>query len=162
RNGVTCPCCDNPTPRDEIQGYATAHGLGQMLTAVVTTEKKAVTRYLPNTGRTVTFDMEVKAYRLPTDAERRMAHKAGAAVEPLFAHHMPFGLPSCDEEQVPFGASRSSGGSAFTAPLFGLTHWNSLFSSRQLLALGTFIRHTRAVPDAMRAAGYSANWVESV
>src|SRR5207302_1835008 len=33
---------------------------------------------------------------------------------------------------------------------------------RQLLALGTFVKHTRAVREAMQKQGYSSEWVEAV
>src|SRR5262249_15366406 len=72
---------------------------------------------------------------------------------------VPFGIPS---EPIPVGASRSGGGSAFTAPLFGLDQWCKVFTPRQLMALGTFVKHTRAARDQIRQAGYPQEWAEAI
>lgn len=87
-----------------------------------------------------------RAYRLPTNEEIEQGTPAEEDLESVFAE-VPFGLP---KERVPVGSSRRGGGSAFTTPTFGLDEWFKLFTSRQLLALGTMIRHTRLATAQLR------------
>jgi adenine-specific DNA methylase len=140
RAGATCPSCNNTMLPDELRVAAQAGRMGVVMTVVVTKGK------------------DKKEYRLPTDEERQKAQQVVEQLDAVFAH-LPFGVP---DEPISEGGSRQGGGSPFTAPLYGLRSWKDLFSARQLLALGTFVRHTRAVPEVMRAAGYPDDWVEVV
>ncbi|MEW6573195.1 MAG: DUF1156 domain-containing protein [Bacillota bacterium] len=140
RSGATCPCCGTIMTMEDIRLEGQAGRLGAVMTAVVVDG--------PNG----------KEYRLPTAEEVRLAQEAEKELDRVFAE-IPFGLP---EEPVPQGASRAGGGSPFTVFSYGLTRWYNLFTSRQLLALGTFVKHTRAARDAMREAGYPPKWVEAV
>ncbi|AEG16695.1 protein of unknown function DUF1156 [Desulfofundulus kuznetsovii DSM 6115] len=140
RSGATCPCCGTIMTMEDIRLEGQAGRLGAVMTAVVVDG--------PNG----------KEYRLPAAEEVRLAQEAEKELDRVFAE-IPFGLP---EEPVPQGASRAGGGSPFTVFSYGLTRWYNLFTSRQLLALGTFVRYTRAARDAMREAAYPPEWVEAV
>ena len=139
-SGVTCPCCGTIMTREDLQQAGLKGYLGTTMTAVVVEGKQG------------------KEYRLPTDDEMRLAIEAESELSNTFAD-IPYGLP---EEPIPQGASRAGGGSSFTVSLYGLTRWRDLFTPRQLLALGTFVKHTRVIRDAMREQGYSAEWIEAV
>ena len=45
---------------------------------------------------------------------------------------------------------------------YGLREWRSLFTDRQLLALGTLVSHTRATRGAVLAVGYPTDWKEAL
>ena len=96
---------------------------------------------------------EGKEYRLPTDGERAAADTTEQQLQELYKD-IPFGLP---EELLP--AKEALG---IRVPLYGLTHWRDLFTPRQLFALGTFVKHTRAARNALATAGYPPEWVEAV
>jgi len=70
---------------------------------------------------------------------------------------IPFGIP---DEPIPIGGSRRGGGSAFTVPLYGFKTWNQLFTNRQLLALSTFVIHTRQA--IAQAAMHSSEPAEAI
>ncbi|WP_243175148.1 DUF1156 domain-containing protein [Desulfofundulus sp. TPOSR] len=140
RSGATCPCCGTIMTMEDIRLEGRAGRLGAVMTAVVVDGPDG------------------KEYRLPAAEEVRLAQEAEKELDRVFAE-IPFGLP---EEPVPQGASRAGGGSPFTVFSYGLTRWYNLFTPRQLLALGTFVRYTRAAREAMREAGYPPEWVEAV
>ncbi len=144
RSGAWCPSCGGPgtvaMTSDDIRAEGMAGRLGAQMTAVVVNGHKG------------------KEYRLPTASEIQAASDAADCVDEVF-EDIPFGLPT---ESVPKGSSRRGGGSAFTAHLYGIQAWYQLFTPRQLLALGTFVRHTRAARAAMCAEGYRAEWVEAM
>jgi adenine-specific DNA methylase len=80
-----------------------------------------------------------KEYRLPTEDEIRLAAEAENEVERVFAE-IPFGIP---DEQTPKGGSGAA--RAFSVDGYGFDRWSKLFTPRQLLALGTFVKHTRTL-----------------
>ncbi|MFZ0890368.1 MAG: DUF1156 domain-containing protein [Candidatus Binataceae bacterium] len=124
RAGTTCVCCGLPSMnREDLRLEGEAGRIDTVMTAVITDGP------------------EGKEYRLPTEDEIRLAAEAEKEVERVFAE-IPFGIPN---EPVPQGASRTGGGSPFTVHIFGLKRWCDLFNPRQLLALGTFVKHTRTV-----------------
>ncbi len=135
RSGVTCPCCQAIMRMEELRAEGQAGRLGAIMTAVV----------VEGTGS--------KEYRLPTEEELVAAQLAVQEVDAVFAE-IPFGLP---DEPLP---SKESPG--FRVPLYGFDKWYKLFTPRQLVALGTFVKHTRAVRDAMRDEGYDQKWIEVV
>ena len=63
-------------------------------------------------------------------------------------------------EPTPKGGSGAA--RAFSVDGYGFDQWGKLFTSRQLVALGTFVRHTRATREALAQAGYPAEWVEAL
>jgi len=141
RAGATCVCCGLPSMnREDLRLDGDAGRLRATMTAVVIDGPDG------------------KEYRLPTDDEIRLAGEAEKEIQRVFAE-IPFGIP---HEPVPQGASRTGGGSPFTVHIFGLKRWCDLFTLRQLLALGTFVKHTRAVPQAMERSITSAGFVEAV
>jgi adenine-specific DNA methylase len=139
-SGVTCPCCDTIITRESLQQEGLGGRLGTAMTAVVVNGQHG------------------KEYRLPTEEEIQLTLEAEKELQRVFSV-IPFGLP---REPIPQGGSRTGGGSSFTVFLYGLTEWGKLFTSRQLLALGTFIKYTRTVRNIMQKQSYSEEWVEAV
>ena len=138
RAGVTCLCCGLPSmSREDLRLEGDAGRLGKIMTAVV----------VDGVGG--------KEYRLPIDDEIRLAVEAENETARIFAD-VPFGIPN---EPIPEGGSRAGGGSPFTVHLFGLTRWRDLFTGRQLIALGTLLKHTR---NASVSVGGSLDWAEAI
>lgn len=138
RSGAKCPCCDSMLTMEDIRLEGRAGRLSAVMTSVV-----------------VNGD-EGKRYRLPTEEEIRTAAEAEKEIDSVFGE-VPFGLPN---EPTPRGGSGAS--RAFSVDGYGFDRWHKLFTPRQLLALGTFVKHTRAARDAMREEGYSEDWIEAI
>ncbi|MEW6380196.1 MAG: DUF1156 domain-containing protein [bacterium] len=135
-SGARCLCCKAAImTMEDIRLEGKAGRLGAIMTAVVVDGAKG------------------KEYRIPTGEEIRLAAEAENEVERVFAE-IPYGLP-----KEPLPGKEALG---FRVPLYGLDQWYKLFTPRQLLALGTFVKHTRAARDAMRGEGYPEEWVEAV
>ena len=125
RTGATCPCCGAIMTMEDIRLEGRAGRLAAMMNAVVVHGPKG------------------KEYRLPTDHERTVAEVSEEQLQALYAD-IPFGLP---EEQTPkagIGASR-----AFSVDGYGFDTWRKLFTNRQLLALGEFIRALNKMPKQL-------------
>ena len=133
RAGAACPCCGTIMTMEDIRLEGRAGRLGAMMTVVVVNGPHG------------------KEYRPPTDAERRAAAVSRDEVEALYAD-IPFGVP---EEPMP-GAEALG----FRVPLYGFDQWAKLFTNRQLLNLGTFVREIRRCSEAM--ADKPAEWHEAV
>ncbi len=140
RAGATCPVHGNILTQEDIRLDGIAGQMGEVLTAVVMDGSLG------------------KEYRLPTELEVRMASEAQARIGGVFAE-IPFDMP---REPIPPGASRKGGGSAFTVKLFGFEEWKDLFSHRQLLALGIFVRTVRAIRSAAAERDLPTEWVEAI
>jgi putative DNA methylase len=140
RSGAACPLCLTIQPNEDLRLEGQAERLGTALTAVVVEG---------NGG---------KEYRRPTEYEVKVAGETGELIQTIVTD-VPFGFPN---EAVPRGASRTTGGSAFTVYLYGFTQWCQLFCPRQLLSLGAFVKHSRCAGEAMRAVGCSSEWMEAV
>ncbi|MFZ5634692.1 MAG: DUF1156 domain-containing protein [Bacillota bacterium] len=138
RSGAACPCCGAIMTMEDIRMEGRAGRLGAGMTAVVVE------------------GLNGKEYRLPTPDEVRAAFKAEKELSRLFAE-IPFGLP---DEPTPKGGSGAS--RAFSVDGYGFDKWSKLFTLRQLLALGTFVKHTRLARETMRGYGYPPEWVEAV
>lgn len=121
RAGSQCPCCSTIMTMEDIRFEGKAGRLGMVATAVVAESQTS------------------KAYRLPTPHEIECASRAEAELERVYAD-IPFGLPT---EPTPAGGG-SGAGRAFSIQGYGLMQWRDLFTSRQLLALGTLVRQIRA------------------
>ena len=76
-----------------------------------------------------------KRYRLPNEEDLQAAQVEIEDLEVAFSD-IPFGIP---EEPLP-----PVGTLGFRVPLYGFKKWRELFTNRQLLALSSFIRHTRS------------------
>ncbi len=137
-SGVTCPCCGAIMTMQDIRLQGVSGKLGAVMTAVVVDSEHG------------------KEYRLPTKEEITMAAEAEQALPKLYAE-IPFGLPDEPTPKSGSGASR-----AFSVDGYGFDKWYKLFTPRQLLALGTFVKYTRTVRDVMRSQGYMEEWIEAV
>ena len=136
RTGATCPCCGTIATMEDIRLEGRAGRLGAVMTAVVVDGLKG------------------KEYRLPTDHERNVAEVSEDRLRALYAE-IPFGLP---EEQTPkagIGASR-----AFSVDGYGFDTWRKLFTNRQLLALGAFVRSLRRLMQELDDG--PSGWREAV
>ena len=133
RTGATCPCCGAIMTMQDIRLEGRAGRLAAVMTAVVVNGAKG------------------KEYRLPTDHEREVAEVSEERLQALYAD-IPFGLP---DEPLP-----SKEALGFRVPLYGFDTWRKLFTNRQLLALGEFVRSLRTMPEQL--ADYPAEWAESL
>jgi putative DNA methylase len=140
RAGAKCPSCATIMKGEDIRFEGQNHRLGRTMTCVVIETEQG------------------KGYRLPTTLELDRDGLAQGQVDAVFAD-IPFNVP---QEPIPRGASRVGGGSAFSAQPYGLTEWHHLFTPRQLLALGTFVRLTRATAKEMGGRAYPERWIEAV
>lgn len=133
RSGAQCPCCPAIMEMGDIRFEGQAGRLGAMLTAVAVSSSDG------------------KEYRLPTSYEISCAEEARNCLNTIF-EEIPFGLP-----QEPLPSKEALG---FRVPLYGLDQWHKLFTPRQLIAIGIFIRQTRAAYQAMARSEYAVEWVE--
>ncbi len=139
-SGAKCPHCPAINTSADLRIEGQAGRLGAVMMAVVMDGQKG------------------KEYRRPAGLEIERAEVAAHDVNEAFAG-IPFGIP---DEPVPAGASRSSGGSAFTVYLYGLRKWKDLFTARQLQAIAIFLVQTRMVAHEMEQLGYPREWIEAV
>ena len=130
KSGAKCPCCDLIMTQENIRFEGMNGRLGQRMTAVVVKGK----------------DTKSKEYRLPTDEEIQMAREAENYLEEIF-DDIPFGLPI---EPTPRGGSGAS--RAFSIDGYGFDQWYKIFTSRQLLAFGVLIKHTRRLQEMFKNA----------
>jgi putative DNA methylase len=136
RSGARCVCCGLPSmTMEDIRLEGQAGRLGAALTAVVVDGQDG------------------KEYRLPHASEIQMAEEAEKALPSLFTQ-IPFGLP--DE---PLPTKEALG---FRVPLYGFDQWSKLYTSRQLLALGTFLKWTRASREQIAETKYQEGWTAPV
>ena len=133
RTGATCPGCGAIMTMGDIRLEGRAGRLDAIMTAVVVNGPKG------------------KEYRLPTDHELAASEVTEEELQALYAD-IPFGLP---EEPLP-----SKEALGFRVPLYGFDTWRKLFTNRQLLALGEFVRALRSLPDYLH--DYPSEWAESL
>lgn len=138
RSGATCPCCGTTMTKEDLRQEGQAGEIDQQMIVVVIDG--------PNG----------KEYRLPTKKEFFAAERAEDELNQLY-DEIPFGLPEESTPKSGKGASR-----AFSVDGYGLDQWSKLFTPRQLLALGTFTKHTRRLPEVMGPHGYDSDWKEAV
>ena len=118
-SGATCPCCGVTATMADLRAAGRAGRLGERLTAVVVDGQRG------------------KEYRLPTEAELAAADVSEEALADVFAD-VPHGLP---DEPTP-----GEDALGMRLPRYGFDTWRKLFTNRQLLALGAFIREIRRLP----------------
>ncbi len=121
-SGARCPVCGAIATTKDIRAEGLAGRLGERMTAVVVEGQ---------TG---------KEYRLPTAAELAAARVERAEIEALYAK-IPYGIPN-----EPTASEEHLG---MRIPRYGFFTWRSLFTERQLLAIGTFVREIRRTVDRM-------------
>ena len=132
-SGAGCPCCGAVATTADIRAEGRAGRLGARMTAVVVEGQQG------------------KEYRLPTEAEIAAAQVGREELEELY-DEIPFGFP---EEPMP-----SKKALGIRAPLYGFDKWSKLFTGRQLLALGTFVRELRRCAGEMEDC--PAEWREAL
>jgi adenine-specific DNA methylase len=133
RSGAKCPCCGTIMTMEDIRLEGKAGRLAAIMTAVVVDGQNG------------------KEYRLPTEHEIHQAEVAKESLGEVFAQ-IPFGMP---EEPLP-----SAEALGFRVPLYGFDKWKKLFTLRQLLALGMFVKWTREAGKEQDS--YSAEWHEAL
>ena len=124
-SGAACPCCGAVATMADIRAEGRAGRLGARMTAVVVDGQQG------------------KEYRLPTEVETAATKVGRDEIEALYAD-IPFGPPVEPTPRQGQGASR-----AFSVDNYGLDRWDKLFTGRQLLALGVFVRAIRRCAEEM-------------
>lgn len=135
RAGATCPCCGTIMTMEDLRLQGRAGRMGTQMTAVVVDTPAG------------------KGYRLPTPLELEMANAAAGELERVFAE-IPFGLPS---EPIIEDAKQNT-----WCVGYGLDQWFKIFTPRQLLALGSFVRVVRSLSEESKRVGYNHTWSESL
>jgi len=129
--GVWSPVSGRPgmiaLTMDDLQRQGQQGLLGAQMTCVVTEATR-----LDNKR---TF----KRYRLPNEQDLKAAQVEIEDLEAAYSE-IPFGIP---DEPTPTGGG-SGASRAFSLHRYGLKEWRDLFTNRQLLALSSFVRHTRS------------------
>lgn len=138
RSGGQCPCCGTIMTMEDIRVEGQAGRLGAEMTAVVVDGPHG------------------KEYRRPTAEEVRLADEAKKHLAEVF-DQIPFGLPAEPTPKGGNGASR-----AFSVDGYGIDQWHKLFTPRQLAAIGTFVRSTRAARAEMSQHAYPPEWAEAL
>ena len=136
RSGARCPCCPRIMTMEDIRLEGRAGRLGVAMTAVVVDGPKG------------------KEYRLPEQEEFCTSEVSPDEIDTLYAD-IPFGLPTEPTPRQGPGAAR-----AFSVENYGLDQWSKLFTERQLLTLGTFVREMRQCPANMDGVSYE--WREAM
>jgi putative DNA methylase len=128
-SGATCPCCNTPSmTMEDIRLEGRDGRLDSVMTAVIVDGPHG------------------KEYRLPNDIEIAIAGDAKLVLQDTFAD-IPFGIP---QEQTPGPAGAKMNSSSLR--IYGFYKWDDLFSPRQLLALGSFVRNTRTAQAELASA----------
>lgn len=134
RSGAKCPCCGTIMTMEDIRLEGKAGRLAQIMTAVITEGSKG------------------KGYRLPTEHEKEIAACAKTAMIAVF-DELPLGIPN-----EPMPGKEALG---FRAPLYGFDQWGKLFSTRQLLMLGTLAKQIRIV-GLSKLGNLDAEWRDAI
>ena len=132
-SGTACPCCGVIKTMSDLRSAGRAGELGARMTCVVVDGQRG------------------KEYRLPTAEDIEAASVNEATLDALF-EEIPYGLPV---EPTP-----SERGLGMRIPRYGFDSWRKLFTNRQLLALGTFIREIR--DSAADMGDYPEEWREAL
>jgi adenine-specific DNA methylase len=138
KSGAQCPCCGSIMTMEDIRFEGKAERLGQVMTAVVMDGQRG------------------KEYRLPTGEEIRLAEVAKDELESVF-QDIPFGLPD-EETPLPAGSKQNS----CSLRLYGLNSWKDIFTNRQLLALGIFIKSNYKAYKALKNFDFPDVWQQSI
>ena len=136
RTGVTCPACGSVLTMADLRREGRAGRLGATMTAVVVDGQRG------------------KEYRSPTPEEIEAAAVSDDDLREVWAD-IPFGLPDEATPKAGAGAAR-----AFSVDGYGFATWRSLFTNRQLLTLGIFVREIRRCREEL--ADYPEEWQEAI
>jgi adenine-specific DNA methylase len=118
RAGAKCPCCGTIITMEDIRLEGQSARLNSTISVVVVDGSNG------------------KEYRLPTLQEEKLKEDISKRVTEVF-EQVPFGIPN---EALP-----SKEALGFRIPLYGFDRWCKLFSPRQLLSLGTFVRELHSL-----------------
>ena len=141
RSGATCPVCGAVTTMADLRAAGRAGRLGARLIAVVVDGQ------------------EGKEYRPPTPEEITAARVEADELAALYAE-IPFGLP---DESISGNRPSPNSRGASGLPRYGFDTWSALFTGRQLLALGTFVREIRRFAESSDQGGHSEDvWREAL
>lgn len=132
-SGAECPTCQAVTRMAELRAHGRAGRLGARMTAVVVDGQAG------------------KEYRLPTERDIDAATVSQKQLAALYSD-VPFGIPN-----DPTAAEDALG---MRVARYGFDSWDKLFTRRQLLALGTFLREIRSVATEMD--GYPDGWRDAL
>ena len=135
-SGVECLSCGSVTKMAELRAQGRSGRLGARITAVVVDGQAG------------------KEYRAPTECDIKAASVSREVLDALYAS-VPFGMPDEPTPKAGAGASR-----AFSVDGYGFDSWDKLFTDRQLLTLGTFVREIRAAKDQIDR--YPTAWREAL
>ncbi len=140
RGDTVCLVCRQVAKAEYIRRAGREGKLGAQMTVVV---KEAQNR----SGKT---------YRSVTERDYAAFTAAGLQVGQLEEVALDGGLPWLPDEPI---HPETLG---LRVDQFGLTSWRSLFNHRQLLAMTTFSRLTRAAPAAMADKGLGMGYAEAI
>ncbi len=138
KSGAKCPICQSIMGWDDLRNEGHSQRFGATLTAVA----------LDKDGG--------KGFRVPTSDEINAEAESRKQLNDLFAL-VPFGIPD-EKAPEPFGPRKH--GAALKR--YGMFTWGSLFTPRQLLALGTLVKLSREARAQMSAQGFDEIWREAV
>ncbi|MXX33226.1 MAG: DUF1156 domain-containing protein, partial [Gemmatimonadetes bacterium] len=127
RSGAACPCCGAVTRMKELRAQGRSGRLGTRMIAVVIDGQKG------------------KEYRVPTERDLAGAEVDKDRISALY-ETIPFGLPN---ESMP-----NEDALGMRVRRYGFDTWGTLFTDRQLLALGTLMREIRDVREEIAEHGY--------
>ena len=133
-----CPFCGSQQPGDYIKRCGHEGKFQAQMTTVVYQEEYG------------------KEYRSPRPEEINAAKVSKETLEAI-ADEIPHGMP---DEPLPSKQRHRAVGSQL--PDYGFKTWSDLFTARQLLALITFVKWTRAAQGEMEKVGCSPEWVEAI
>ncbi len=131
---TSCPSCGISITPEYLKACGYSNTLGQQITVVVI-----------DNG-------ESKDYRLPDNVDLEAVAKTKDLYKPIF-QEIPFGLPTEMQEKNP---------RTFIVQLYGMNYWVDIYTSRQLVALGIFLRCTRQAIDKINAYGYNDEWAQGI
>jgi adenine-specific DNA methylase len=135
RSGARCPCCGSIMTKEDLQFEGKAGRLGQVMVTVAVEGARR------------------KEFRLPTEEDMRAAELAAQFARSA-GQDIPFGLP---EERIVEDAKGNT-----WCVQYGVDQFQKLFTGRQLAALVTLVKHTRAAFGEMRAMAYPPEFAEAI
>ena len=135
RSGAKCPCCPAIMTKEDIKVEGQSGRMDQALMAVAVD------------------GLNGKEYRAPTQEEIALANQTAASISRVF-DDVPFGLPN--------DPITADGKGSTWCIQYGLTTFDSLFSPRQLVAMGTLIKLIRDVQHESEPYLYPDDWRDAL
>lgn len=133
KSGAKCPCCPSIMTMEDIRLEGRVGRLGRVITAVAVQG---------TTGKEI---------RLPTRHECELADQASGHLEDVYAD-IPLGIVN---EPLSPASTRS-----ISCHLYGMDNFQKVFTPRQLLSLGVFVRAIRQ--EATNSRYQDTSWGESI